>query len=316
MAKIDTEKLLTMTVMRELEKREADGSYTGKFQPQSHYFGYEGRCALPSNFDSNYCYGIGMNAAFLMMKKRSGYMSCIKNLGNPDPSKWIAAGCPLPAMMGVERRKGKDKPVITKALVKLDGAMFKCFEQVRDKWGYLDCYQSPGPIQFKGTGFDALNFMVRDPDVQAFLAATEEQELYEQQHKAGAAYFKQGSSLSLLSRSRIRQPVIIPDVLRNGKYRLSAIKKYQPHSQLVALKIREQFPRTDDSDMSTHFVEVQPRLIADSAWDDNSIDSVSSLNTRFKNVNTKKFGGKIGVLMLGNAAPGGNNIVDGLLKFQ
>lgn len=176
--------------MRELEKREADGQYKGDFQPQSHYFGYEGRCALPSNFDSQYCYGIGMNAAFLMMKKRSGYMSCIKNLGNPDPTKWIAAGCPLPAMMGVERRKGKDKPVITKALVKLDGAMFKCYEQVREKWGYLDCYQSPGPIQFKGTGFDALNFMVRDPDVQAFLASAEEQEKYEQQHKAGAAYFK------------------------------------------------------------------------------------------------------------------------------
>lgn len=130
-AKIDTERLLILTVMRELEKREANGTYKGVFTPQSHYFGYEGRCALPSNFDSQYCYAIGMNAAFLMMKKKSGYMSCIKNLGEHDPSKWIAAGCPLPAMMGIERRKGKDKPVITKALVKLDGAMFKCYEQVR-----------------------------------------------------------------------------------------------------------------------------------------------------------------------------------------
>jgi 6-phosphofructokinase 1 len=257
-----------------------------------------------------------MNAAFLMMKKRSGYMSCIKNLGNPDPTQWVAAGCPLPAMMGVERRKGKDKPVITKALVELDGAMFKCYEQVREKWGYLDCYQSPGPIQFKGTGFDALNFMVRDPDLQAFLAATEEQENYELQHKAGAAYFKQGSSLSVLSRSRIRQPVTIPDVLKNGKYRLSAIKRYQPYSQLVALKIREQFPRTDDSDMSTHFVEVQPKLIADSTWYDSVDVSVRALNDRFKNLGSKTFGGKIAVVMMGNAAPGGNNIIDGLLKFQ
>ena len=139
-AKIDTERLLILTVMRELDKLRTAGSYSGVFTPQSHYFGYEGRCALPSNFDSQYCYAIGQNAAFLMMKKKSGYMSCIKNLGEHDPTKWTAAGCPLPAMMGVERRKGKDKPVITKALVELDGAMFKCYEKVREKWGYLDCF--------------------------------------------------------------------------------------------------------------------------------------------------------------------------------
>ena len=101
---------------------------------------------MPSNFDSQYCYAIGMNAAYLMLKKRSGYMSCVKNLGETDPKKWIAAGCPLPAMMGIERRKGKDKPVITKALVELDGAMFKTYVQLRRKWAVLDCYQSPGPI--------------------------------------------------------------------------------------------------------------------------------------------------------------------------
>jgi diphosphate-dependent phosphofructokinase len=87
-----------------------------------------------------------MNAAYLMVKKASGYMSCIKNLGDPNPANWIAAGCPLPAMMGVERRHGKNKPVITKALVKLEDPMFKCFAAVRAKWAYLDCYQSPGPI--------------------------------------------------------------------------------------------------------------------------------------------------------------------------
>lgn len=134
--------------------------------------------------------------------------------------------------------------------------MFKCYEQVREKWGYLDCFQSPGPIQFKGTGSDALNFMVKDPDVKAFLAATATQETYEESLKSGACKFKQGSSLSLLSRSRIRQPVIIPDVLKNSKYRLSAIRKYTPYSQLVQQKIREQFPRCDDSEISTHFYEI------------------------------------------------------------
>lgn len=110
-------------------------------------------------------------------------MSCIKNLGNPDPKKWIAAGCPLPAMMGIERRAGKDKPVITKSLVKLDGGMFKCFEAVRAKWAYLDCYQSPGPIQFAGPASDSLNYMVLEPDIDMFLYATNVQEMYENRHQ-------------------------------------------------------------------------------------------------------------------------------------
>lgn len=181
-SKIDTERLLILMVKKELDNRRRVGVYNGSFKPQSHFFGYEGRCAIPSNFDSSYCYAIGMNAANLMMQKRSGYMSCIKNLGNTDPSKWIAAGCPLPAMMGIERRHGKDKPVITKALVKLEDPMFKCFETVRAKWAYLDCYQSVGPIQFKGAYSDALNFMVCPPDVDAFVYATEVQEKYEQRH--------------------------------------------------------------------------------------------------------------------------------------
>ena len=151
-SKIDTERLLILLVMRELENRRRSGVYCGQFKPQSHFFGYEGRCAIPSNFDSQYCYSIGMNASYLMLKGCNGYMSCVKDLGNPDASQWVAAGCPLPAMMGIERRKGKDKPVITKALVELDGPMFKCYEALRNKWALLDCYQSPGPIQFKGAG--------------------------------------------------------------------------------------------------------------------------------------------------------------------
>lgn len=139
-SKIETERLMILMIMKELEQRRKSGVYMGEFKPQSHFFGYEGRCALPSNFDSQYCYSIGMNAAYLMFKNCNGYMSCIKNLGNPDPTKWVAAGCPLPAMMGMERRKGKDKPVITKALVELDGQMFKAYEALRNKWSLLDCY--------------------------------------------------------------------------------------------------------------------------------------------------------------------------------
>jgi len=165
-SKIETEKLLILLLRKELKNREQDGTYKGKFSPQSHFFGYEGRCALPSNFDSQYCYSLGLNAAVLIREGLSGYMSCVKNLHDRDSTKWVIAGCPLPAMMGVERRKGKDKPVITKALVKLDGGMFKAYEAVRDKWTYLDCYMSPGPIQFSGPACDSNNFMVQAPNIE------------------------------------------------------------------------------------------------------------------------------------------------------
>ena len=171
-------------IMRELELRKRSGVYKGSFEPHPHFFGYEGRCALPSNFDSQYCYSIGLNAAILMLNKCSGYMSCIKNLGDKDPSKWIAAACPILSMMGVERRHGKDKPVITKALVKLDGQMFKCLQAVRRKWGYLHCYQSPGPIQFTGPGSQQRNFMVQDPDIDKFIYETDVQDRFEGRRKS------------------------------------------------------------------------------------------------------------------------------------
>lgn len=119
-SKIDTEKLLILLLQKELAVRAQAGAYKGKFNPQAHFFGYEGRCALPSNFDSNYCYSLGMNAAVMIFMGLTGYMSCIKNLKEKDVNKWEAAGCPLPTMMGIERRHGKDKPVISKSLVKLD----------------------------------------------------------------------------------------------------------------------------------------------------------------------------------------------------
>jgi len=182
-SKIETERLLILMIKKELQNRKNSGVYKGEFYPQSHFFGYEGRCALPSNFDSQYCYSIGMNAAYLMFNKCNGYMSCIKNLNNPDSTKWIAAGCPLPAMMGLERRKGKDKPVITKALVELEGQMFKVYAALRNKWSLLDCFKSPGPIQFKGVAHDSIPFMVSPPDLDNMTYETDVQERYENRHK-------------------------------------------------------------------------------------------------------------------------------------
>ena len=99
-------------------------------------------------------------------------MSCVKNIGDPDTSKWVAAGCPLPTMMNVERRKGKDVPVIKKALVELEGDMFKSYAAVREKWAVLDCYRSPGPIQFHGANSDAINFLVKPPCVETLVKET------------------------------------------------------------------------------------------------------------------------------------------------
>lgn len=178
-SKIDTERLLILLLRDELETRKFDGLYSGNFYPQAHFFGYEGRCAIPSNFDSQYCYSLGLNAAVLIREGASGYMSCIKNLSEKDPSKWIAAGCPLPTMMHLERRKGKDVPVIKKALVDLDGPIFKAYVAIRDKWALLDCYRSPGPIQFSGPTSDAVNFLVAPPTIEQIVKETEEHETWE-----------------------------------------------------------------------------------------------------------------------------------------
>jgi diphosphate-dependent phosphofructokinase len=135
-----------LTTIRELENRKRFGTYKGQFSPQPHFFGYEGRAALPSNFDSSYCYAIGLNAALLAFNNCTGYMSCIKNLGDPDPGKWIASGCPILNMMEIGQHQGKPRAQIKKGLVNLNGPMLKSYQAVRSKWALLDCYQSPGPI--------------------------------------------------------------------------------------------------------------------------------------------------------------------------
>lgn len=204
-----------------------------------------------------------MNAAILMLNKCNGYMSCVKNLGDPDPLNWIAAGCPLPAMMGIERRKGKDKPVITKALVELNGEMFKCYEALRNKWAILDCYQSPGPIQFKGAGSNSINYMVRPPNLDALIYETEVQERFENRHEHEDVVHRQETSLSELSRARIRDKIEIPSCFSKNNYQLSAVKKYTPYTPLVEAKIQEQIKNLHEEVYATHFVEIQDKVMAE-----------------------------------------------------
>ncbi|KAG6754630.1 hypothetical protein NC651_026193 [Populus alba x Populus x berolinensis] len=155
-AKIETEKMLIQMVETELEKRKQEGSYKGHFKGQSHFFGYEGRCGLPTNFDSTYCYALGYGAGALLHSGKTGLISSVGNLGAPV-AEWTVGGTALTSLMDVERRHGKFKPVIKKAMVELEGAPFKKFASLRDEWALKNRYISPGPIQFKGPGSDAIS---------------------------------------------------------------------------------------------------------------------------------------------------------------
>lgn len=146
---IETEKLLSTMVAAKLDRWKKEGKYVGKFAAQHHFFGYEGRCAAPSNYDADYCYSLGYNASRLIANGKTGYMSVIKNTTKPA-AEWVAGGVPITMMMNLERRNGKMKPVIRKALVELDGAPFKFFAAARSQWAKNTSYIYPGPIQYWG----------------------------------------------------------------------------------------------------------------------------------------------------------------------
>jgi len=148
-SRIETEKLLVGMVEKKLTVMKERGQYTGKFSALTHFFGYEGRCAFPSNFDADYCYSLGYSAFVLIAVGLTGYLSSVKNLTAPA-DKWIAGGVPLTMMMNLEHRHGAQKPVIKKALVLLDGKPFKAFEAKRGEWAVKTSYLYPGSIQYFG----------------------------------------------------------------------------------------------------------------------------------------------------------------------
>lgn len=148
-SKIETEKLLIEMVEKRLKQMKDAGEYVGQFSAQNHFFGYEGRCAAPSNFDADYCYSLGYTAALLLAFGKSGYMSSVRNTTSPA-GEWIAGGVPVTMMMNMEKRHGHMKPVIQKALVELEGKPFRAFAAMRDEWAEKTLFVYPGPIQYFG----------------------------------------------------------------------------------------------------------------------------------------------------------------------
>lgn len=146
---IESEKLFSALVKDVLDERKKNGTYKGKFNALHHFFGYEGRCAFPSNFDADYCYSLGYNAFMLIQYGYNGYLSKVSNLSKPA-EEWIAGGMPITKMMNIERRHGEDKPVIKKALVELDGKPFQYFANHREQWAVETAYTYPGAIQYYG----------------------------------------------------------------------------------------------------------------------------------------------------------------------
>ncbi len=146
---IETERLLSDMCAAKLAEWKKEGKYDGKFSALHHFFGYEGRCAAPSNFDADYCYALGTSAAQLIANGKTGYMAIVQNTTAPT-SEWKAGGVPITMMMNMERRNGEMKPVIRKALVDLEGKPFKTLEKNREEWAKETCYVYPGPIQYWG----------------------------------------------------------------------------------------------------------------------------------------------------------------------
>jgi 6-phosphofructokinase len=298
-AKIDTERLLILLLDTELEIRKKQGNYTGKFSPQSHYFGYEGRCALPSYFDTEYCYALGYNAGALVSQNLTGYMSVISGLSDPYPHKWIPAGCPLMSMMNVERRKGKDVPVIKKALVELDGKMFKFYEKVRETWALNDAYITPGPIQYEGPCAPSCPYLVKPP----VLEGLDLNKYVIQQEDNNTPYApKSSKNLSSLSKFLIDQKILLPKVLR-GKYKVKLSSPLNPNTEETKHASNKFYNSLLNNKNSKFLAEILDESEV-KVYDDEEV------------INPIKDKLRIGVVYNGRQSPGGNNIVNGLLEFK
>lgn len=278
-AKIETERLLILLLEPELARRE----YPHRFFPQSHYFGYEGRSCLPSNLDAIYCNALGHTAAALIRYNFTGCMAVCRGLRR-SPEYWQPAGCPLAAMMDIERRKGKNVPVIRKSLVELNSPVFRAYARMRRHWALNDCFRSPGPIQFEGVGENALNFIITPPTDLDLRSSTDDPSL---EYPYFARYI---DNYAPLAKSRLTASVELPAVFKNGlsSCRVRGGDLLKPLSEETNSAVETQF-RHLCAPMYRKFAELVEGISGHSA----------PLN--------------IGVVCNGRQAPGSHNVIEGLL---
>ena len=294
-AKIETEKLLVLLVGAELEKRKETGKFKGQFSTITHYFGYEGRCAYPTTFDCDYCYSLGVNAAALVDSGFTGLMSVVRDL-DKEPEEWSAGGCPLSSMMDVERRKGKDVPVIKKALVELDGELFKIFEKQRPLWAKANHFQSPGPVQFEFK--TRCPYLVKAPTDKEL--EYDEDKKYKESDRPFSCVYPTGN-MSPLAYARAKTQPQLSQVLQSDNYDVFLSGHLNYHSAETQSVAKTNYPS-----LTSEFSVIRSVEIVDSS---NIKSSISST------VKAKINSPKIGVVFCGRQFPGGHNIISGLLAF-
>lgn len=307
-AKIDTERLLILILQSELAKRKTQGLFKGKFSPQSHYFGYEGRCALPSYFDTEYCYSLGFNAGALVNLGLNGYMSVLRGLSDSSPANWIPGGCPLMTMMNVERRKGKDVPVIKKALVELDGKMFKFYQIVKDTWALNDAYIIPGPIQYEGPCAPSCPFLVKPPEIDSSKIDLQKYIVNFTDPRFAPYAVKSSENMSSLSKFLLTQNIQLPSVLANGRYRVKLSNILEPSNEETRFACKKYMPIIYNDTRNKRLAEI----IEESEYSSNKyklLDDEIILDPTDGDLN-------IGIVYSGRQSPGGNNIINGLLEFK
>lgn len=289
-AKIATERLLILMTQTALEKK-GKGNL---FRPTAHYFGYEGRCALPSNFDSNYCYTLGYTAGALVDCGMTGYMAVARGLTRPA-AEWEAAGWPLQSMMTIERRKGKDAPVIKKYLVELDKPLLKMFASAREQWKTGDFYRNPGPIQFKGPSANVTNYHITPPTEQDLLPPVP---FNVESLKNRYNFIKSEAYLSPLQRERLRARVDVAPILTRQTAHAVAGPRCPLYDQQGQKFVTRAFPLqcTRHKMKICNVVEGDP-LAAEAA--------TSPAERRAL---------RVGVVLQGQQAPGSSNVLHGIFE--
>lgn len=294
-AKIETEKLLIGILENELFD---DPEYDNEFEPNSFYYGYEGRCSMPTNFDSDYCYALGMNATNLINCNYTGVMSLINNL-KESPEKWIPGCISLPSLMHIEERNLKAIPCIAKSLVDLEGPMFKQFEKIRERIAFNNYYTSPGPINMTGSTNEELKvdhpFLVEMPDIQLDDNLTNFLE--------SERVFAPKSNISPYGQKMMSLKIELPNILKSQM----EIQKLENHDKFNSSKVKRACERT-----FPHLMKLNKNA--------EIIKIVSSFSTKSdaETLNLDEIKGelRLGTLFSGRQSSGANNICDGLLKFK